>query len=211
MGERRFRSNHPNLSPPSPPSLTTRVHKSHRAALVIPVALTALVGLVLGVHGAPGAHAADNPRGDRVLKSKAVDASATIPVQRVVSPNFRAGKYTVVEGDTVAQIAAAAGISTAELLAANGLSWKTLIFTSQQLHIPRSTSGSSVPTLSPTITRHRVNVGDTLEMIGRTYGVQPRALMTANGLDRSSRLIVGQRLVVPDAHVMGALPAKSIA
>ncbi|GAB2818199.1 hypothetical protein GCM10027022_05240 [Alpinimonas psychrophila] len=179
--------------------------------MVVPVALTAIVGVVLGVHSAPGAHAADTPRGDRVLKSKPVDPSVLHQVPREVSPNIRGGKYTVVEGDTVAQIAAAAGISTAELLAANGLSWKTLIFTSQQLLIPRSTSGSSVPTMAPAITRHRVDAGDTLEMIGRTYGVQPRALMTANGLDRSSRLIVGQRLVVPDSHVMGELPAESVA
>ncbi|MBA8828347.1 lytic transglycosylase [Alpinimonas psychrophila] len=208
MDGRRFRSNHANMVTPS---LTARVRKNPRASLVVPVALTAIVGVVLGVHSAPGAHAADTPRGDRVLKSKPVDPSVLHQVPREVSPNIRGGKYTVVEGDTVAQIAAAAGISTAELLAANGLSWKTLIFTSQQLLIPRSTSGSSVPTMAPAITRHRVDAGDTLEMIGRTYGVQPRALMTANGLDRSSRLIVGQRLVVPDSHVMGELPAESVA
>lgn len=124
---------------------------------------------------------------------------------------FRQAKYTVAQGDTVSQIATGAGVSTAELLAANGLSWKTLIFAGQQLDVPQSTSGTSVPTMSPTITRHRVVAGDTLELIGRSYGIQPRALMTANGLDRSSRLIVGQRLVVPDASVMGALPAESVA
>ena len=207
MAERKFRSNHAN---PSTPSMTARPRKRHRAILIVPVAVTALVSVMFGVPSAPGAHAAEHPRADRTIKAKTVDTSARSALQVVASMVFREGKYTVAEGDTVSQIAANAGISTAELLAANGLSWKTLIFAHQQLDIPRSTSGMSVPTMSPTITRHRVNAGDTLEMIGRTYGIQPRALMTANGLDRSSRLIVGQRLVVPDAEVMGTLPAESV-
>ncbi|MBK5238887.1 MAG: LysM peptidoglycan-binding domain-containing protein [Actinomycetales bacterium] len=208
MAERTFRSNHTDVVTPS---MAPRTRDRRRTIVAVPIALTALVSMVFGVQGTPGAHAADTSRGDRTLKTKTFATSAQRSLQHVTAMVFREGKYTVAVGDTVSEIAANAGISTAELLAANGLSWKTLIFADQQLDIPRSTSGSSVPTMSPAITRHRVSPGDTLEMIGRTYGVQPRALMTANGLDRSSRLIVGQRLVVPDAGVMGGLPAESVA
>jgi LysM repeat protein len=61
------------------------------------------------------------------------------------------------------------------------------------------------------ITRHNVASGETLEAIARSYGVQPRAIMTANGLDRSSRLVVGQRLVIPDAGLMSSMPAVASA
>jgi 16S rRNA (uracil1498-N3)-methyltransferase len=58
-----------------------------------------------------------------------------------------------------------------------------------------------------TIVRYRVATGDTLEAIARAHGVQPRALMSANGLGASSRLIVGQRLVVPNRQVMSEIAA----
>lgn len=207
MVERAFRSTH---APASTPSMTPRPRR-HRSAIAVPVALTAIVSIVFGISGSPGAHASERGSADRIPKAKALSPSAQGASERVITAVFREGKYTVVAGDSVSQIAANAGVSTAELLAANGLSWKTLIFAGQQLDIPRSTSGTSVPTMSPAITRHRVNPGDTLELIGRLYGIQPRALMTTNGLDKSSRLIVGQRLVIPDAGVMGELPAESLA
>jgi LysM repeat protein len=176
--------------------------------VVIPVALTTLLSVFMGAHGA---HAAEPPRSERPAKTKAVTTDSPSSAARGQSLALRAGKYTVELDDTVSNIARRAGISTAELLAANGLSWKTLIFAGQQLDIPTSTSGYGVISMTPTIKRHRVESGDTLEAIGRSFGVQPRALMTANGLDRSSRLIVGQRLVIPDASLMGELPAQSIA
>jgi len=202
MAERAFRSNHDAPSTP---------RRRHRGSVAIPVALTALASIVFGIQSTPGAHASEGGRTDRSPKAKTLTAFPQESSQRSNVALFREAKYTVIVGDTVSQIAANAGVSTAELLAANGLSWKTLIFAGQQLDVPQSTSGTSVPTMSPAITRHRVVAGDTLELIGRSYGIQPRALMTANGLDRTSRLIVGQRLVVPDAGVMGEIPAESVA
>ncbi len=207
MAERVFRSTH---AAPSTPSMTPRARRKSRLLLIVPLSLSAVTGMVLGLQ-ANGSPSATLPRHDRVTKSKALPVPSSAPREGSAALALTGGKYTVAGGDTVSLIAAAAGVSTAELLAANGLSWKTLIFSGQQLVIPRSTSGSSVPTMTPILLRHRVSAGDTLEMIGRAYGVQPRALMTANGLDKSSRLIVGQRLVIPDAAVMGELPASSVA
>ncbi|MFT6534305.1 MAG: LysM repeat protein [Alpinimonas sp.] len=208
MSERKFRSNHAD---PSTPSMTARPRKPRLSIVSVPLALTALIAVVFGAPGSPGAHVTENPRAEKGLKAKLIAPSIHGAFRIIPALAFRGGKYTVSEGDTVSQIAANAGISTAELLAANGLSWRTLIFADQQLDIPRSTSGTSAPTMSPSITRHRVDAGDTLEMIGRSFGVQPRALMTANGLDKSSRLIVGQRLVIPNVEGMGELPAESAA
>jgi LysM repeat protein len=119
----------------------------------------------------------------------------------------RDGSYEVREGDTVAAIAASFSVSSVELLAANGLSWRTLIFAGQRLDIPRTTSGTAEHHRIDTVVRYRVATGDTLEAIARAHGVQPRALMSANGLGASSRLIVGQRLVVPNRQVMSEIAA----
>jgi LysM repeat protein len=206
MSDRRFRMTPANSSSPT---AALRLRSRHRAVVAIPVAVTALLSVIFGAQNPSGAHAAENTRAEKVPQEKTFDATAGVAFRPVGGSIDRGGLYTVVDGDTVSQIAATAGVSTAELLAANGLSWKTLIFPDQQLNIPQSTSGTSVSNMAPAITRHRVNAGDTLEMIGRTYGVQPRALLTANGLDRTSRLIVGQRLVIPDAAVMSGLPAAA--
>jgi LysM repeat protein len=188
--------------------MTPRARRRKASFIVVPIALSALASMIFGIQPAV---ASELPRHERIPKAKATLQPSASPMERMRTLVSRDRAYSVGAGDTVSNIAARAGVSTAELLAANGLSWKTLIFIGQQLEIPVSTSGFSVPSMAPTLTRHRVVAGDTLEIIGQLYAVQPRALMTANGLDRSSRLIVGQRLVVPDADLMGTLPAESAA
>lgn len=51
------------------------------------------------------------------------------------------GSYTVVSGDTLSSIAARFGISTQELLDANGLTWESVIYPGSVLAVP----GSSTP------------------------------------------------------------------
>jgi len=173
-----------------------------------PVAVAAIATMLFG-SAAQAAPLSDAVELDNVPKIKG------LPLGDVGSSGgtvlLRADKYTVAEGDTVRSIAVAHGVSTAELLAANGLSWKTLIFAGQQLNIPASSNGTESAHVGESITRHSVVAGETLEAIARHHGVQPRAIMTANGLDRSSRLVVGQRLVIPDASLMSGLPAAQSA
>jgi LysM repeat protein len=57
------------------------------------------------------------------------------------APTPPAGNYTVVSGDTLSSIAARYGISTQELLDANGLSWESTIYPGIVLVIP----GGSTP------------------------------------------------------------------
>jgi LysM repeat protein len=130
--------------------------------------------------------------------------SIYVPETGLGEGNGHAGLLRQMEDGALAQLAA-------ELLAANGLSWKTLIFAGQQLNIPAFSNGTEPAEIGESITRHCVVAGDTLEAIARSYGVQPRAIMTANGLDRSSRLVVGQRLVIPDAHLRSSIPAQQSA
>ena len=186
--------------------MAKRRRGSHVASA--PVALAAIVSMVFGGGTAQAVESPDVSPVDKLPKIKSLPSvGGTYKTSAVL----REDKYTVTEGDTVRSIAVAHGVSTAELLGANGLSWKTMIFAGQQLNIPASSSGTESAHVGESIIRHSVLAGETLEAIARAHGVQPRAIMTANGLDRSSRLVVGQRLVIPDASLMSNLPATQTA
>lgn len=205
MTGRTYRSSHEPLSSTPAKSTTKRRQAKHVAAA--PVALAAIATLLFGSSSAQANTSTEAPDLENLpqIPGLKLAPSSSTAVQ------LREDKYTVVEGDTVRSIAVAHGVSTAELLAANGLSWKTLIFAGQQLNIPASTNGTESAHVGESIIRHNVVAGETLEAIARHHGVQPRAIMTANGLDRSSRLVVGQRLVIPDASLMSSLPASQTA
>ena len=203
MSGRNYRSNHETLSSATPP----KARKIKKIA-AIPVALAAVTSMIFT---AQSASADQLPKVDKLPKANAENSPQQSSVTHSTAAVLRAKKYTVVAGDTLRSIAQLHGISSAELLAANGLSWKTMMFAGQQLNIPASTSGTESAEVGESITRHNVASGETLEAIARSYGVQPRAIMTANGLDRSSRLVVGQRLVIPDAGLMSSMPAVASA
>jgi LysM repeat protein len=202
MSEQHFRSTHEALH--SQPQKSRRRGKK---LIAVPLALAAVSSMIFG---SQQALADSEQRLDKSHKAKQPQSHPRVD-HHVSTAEILSQQYTVSEGDTVRMIAQKHGVSSAELLAANGLSWKTLIFAGQQLNIPAFSNGTESAEIGESITRHCVIAGDTLGAIARSYGVQPRAIMTANGLDRSSRLVVGQRLVIPDAHLMSSLPAQQTA
>lgn len=173
------------------------------ALAVAPVAIAALTSVIFGLTSAP-AHA--DGAAPKHLKPKPEAERQSHKLPRAAA-TLRPAKYTVVQGDTLRDVASRFGVSTAELLAANGLSWRTMIAIGQELRLPRESAGSANLEVPTNIRSHRVAAGDTLEAIAREYRVQPRAIISANGLHQTSRLVVGQRLVIPNAEVMEALPA----
>jgi LysM repeat protein len=168
-----------------------------------PVAIAALTSVIFGLSAQ--ADKADAAAPKHLKPKDDVDSGVSNPP--ATSVINRTGKYRVVDGDTLRDVASRFGVSTAELLAANGLSWRTMIVIGQELKVPRDSAGSASREIPTVIRSHRVSAGETLEAIARLNQVQPRAIMSANGLHSTSRLIVGQRLVIPNAEVMGALPA----
>jgi len=65
-----------------------------------------------------------------------------------------------------------------------------------------TSTASPVPTEAPTATPaslviHVVQPGETLDSIGRQYGVTSQAIMEANGLEDPNLLEVGQELIIP--------------
>lgn len=107
--------------------------------------------------------------------------------------------YVVQQGDTLTSIANRYGVSVVKLKRLNRLNSNALK-PGDRLEIPESDAPKAPPApataASPRVTVHSVVSGDTLTSIAERYGTTVAKLRSANGL-RSSRLSIGQRLVIP--------------
>lgn len=107
--------------------------------------------------------------------------------------------YTVRSGDTLSTIAGRYNVSVTKLRRLNRLS-SSRLQVGQRLEIPESDEPKAPPkpvtASSPRTTEYVVRSGDTLSGIAGRYGTTVAKLRSANGM-RSSRLSVGQRLVIP--------------
>ena len=190
-------------------------HRKRKSLLAVPAAVATATSVIFGLHaGLVDDVPESSPEGptpaprDPVFGSAyAGPRSGSVNSAAKVFEREKDGTYIVRSGDTLLDIAGGFRVSSVDLLASNGLSWRTLLVVGQRLTIPHTTSGTAEHDRIDTVTRHHVIAGETLEHIARSHGIQPRALMSANGLSRTSRLIVGQRLLIPNAQVMGGLEA----
>lgn len=130
--------------------------------------------------------------------------------------------YIVKPGDRLADIAARYNTSASAIMHANNLANADVIFPGQRLTIPggdgsaASSAATSAGTVTATVVAtsgdssdsgealssatdvyHTVKLGDSLEKIGRAYGVSASALIQANRVANPNLLWVGQRLLIP--------------
>jgi LysM repeat protein len=134
-------------------------------------------------------------------------AVVTPPPQPVVPPEtVAASTYAVVQGDTLAKIAKAHGVSVKALEAANpGVDPKKLKI-KQQLNIPAATQSTGISSATPAGTpdmatggeSYTVKSGDTLSKIAKRHGVSLKALRAANPkIAATDHIHVGDKLTIP--------------
>jgi len=153
-------------------------------------------------HGGPKADAADL---GKTIKEALARASATDTTDARSSESSASieaasipGSYRVRGGDTVSSIAGRYGLSTAHVLAINGLSWKTVIFPGQVLRLSKSArGGTSTASVQSGSTRYTIRKGDTISGIAHRFGITAHSLLVANDLKASSIIYAGHSLVIP--------------
>ena len=127
----------------------------------------------------------------RVTSAALTRTSATAPAT-----------YRVEAGDSVSSIAGRYGLSTASVLALNGLDWSTLIFPGQVLRLTNSGPIAPVaPAASPAL-RYTIAAGDTMSAVAQRHGVSTESLLSANGLGWDSIIYPGQTIAIPDASAL---------
>ncbi|RZI91194.1 MAG: LysM peptidoglycan-binding domain-containing protein, partial [Microbacterium sp.] len=151
---------------------------------------------------APGAAPAQAPR-----PLPAAAPAATAMPAAVHTARASARTHTVKRGDTVSGIAARHGLRTADVLAWNGLGWKSIIHPGDVLrlsaakastssHAPKA-SAASKASAARSATTHTVSRGDTLWGIAREHGVSLTKLLRANDLNSSAIIYPGEKLRIP--------------
>ena len=122
---------------------------------------------------------------------------------------------TVGYGETVDSIARKHGVPASAIMQTNGIREPGQIRPGQRLVIPRyaSTSAKSAPSYAAAHQKsggnvHVVKAGETLMSISRHNGVSVASLASANHIDPSKKLSVGDRLTIPsDGHQVAAARA----
>ena len=107
--------------------------------------------------------------------------------------------YTVKAGDTLYSIAVSFGTTVAEIAAANNIADPSTIVLGQVLKIPTGDTTSPEPGSGECRYHHTVKPGEWIWQIARNYGVDPYAILRANGLtvQTGSNISAGDRLCIP--------------
>lgn len=183
---------------------------SRRSALTTSTAPVAVLGTIALSLTATPAVADSTPASDRSALRGLPQAVAAATVASVVATaRTTARTHTVARGDTVSAIAAAHRLRTSEVLAWNGLGWKSIIRPGDVLRLtaPAGTATakkSSQASPSARAGSHTVRAGDTLWAIARSEGVGLAALLRANDLTASSIIFPGEKLVIPGSESAAA-------
>lgn len=113
-------------------------------------------------------------------------------------------EYKVQGGDTVSSIAGRYGLSTASVLALNGLGWKSVIYPGQTLKLTSGSSAAPVAAATPAPaaasssgSSYTITTGDTVSSIAKRFGVSIQDILSANGLGWSSVIYAGRTLSIP--------------
>ena len=127
------------------------------------------------------------------------------------------GTHTVLAGDTVWDLARKYNTTVASIIKTNGLNSNATIRVGQSLTVPgaagatpaANTKTSGNATTTSASAAYKVVSGDTVWDLARRHGTSVAAIISANGLNSSAAIRVGQSLTIPGAQEVGSAPAPS--
>ncbi len=141
--------------------------------------------------------------------------TASVTTDGVIESAAAPTTYRVAAGDTVSSIAGRFGLSTASVLALNGLSWKSTIYPGQTLHLTHTVTKAAARPAAPAPARatgYTIVRGDTVSSIAARHGVSTSALLAANHLGPTTIIYPGQHLTIPGAKAAPApAPVRTVA
>lgn len=106
-------------------------------------------------------------------------------------------EHVVCDGENISDVAARYGVSTASLLAFNGLSWRSVVQPGDLIRVRPSDRPAVVDPVATELARHTIVAGESVSGIAAAHGVATAAVLLANGLSRGSAIVPGQHLVIP--------------
>ncbi|WP_236683802.1 LysM peptidoglycan-binding domain-containing protein [Demequina flava] len=136
----------------------------------------------------------------RALRGAAATATAAIAFTGLSAlPAVADEQHRVSSGDTVSGLAVRYGASVSSIIDANGLNSRALIVIGQTLTIPSGGTSTAAATTTASAGTHKVASGDTVWGLARKYGTTVSALISANSLNSSATIRIGQTLTIPGA------------
>jgi murein DD-endopeptidase MepM/ murein hydrolase activator NlpD len=179
-----------------------------------------------GVSGGGRGVASYSPPSRQPIETTGSVAPRSIAATR--APGHNAGTTIIVgTSDTMDALSQRYGVTTAEILKANGYKGPRALQPGQQLIIPPRAVAAAAPVATPpkavaaaapvaaAPSMHVVNRGDTLMTIAHRNHVPVAELAKANGIDANSKLKLGQKITVPGAKSaaapVAAQPAQVVA
>jgi LysM repeat protein len=136
--------------------------------------------------------------------------AAALAVLPVLGAAVLAADPVVVQpGDTLTAISARSGVPIERIVTLNELADPDRIFVGQRLRLEPAAPEAEAPIAGGS--SHVVRRGESLWGIARHYGSSVAAIAAANGLDDPSRILAGQRLVIPGTSAAASAAPVSAA
>ena len=210
--------------------MSEKTPKAKKLMQTLPLVMASSLALSLNL--APAQEAKATPQPEKRPPHNDARKATVEAIQRDFTPNDTAAvtvaqnqlSYIVKKGDTVSAIAARHGLSTASVLALNGLGWSSLIFPGQQLILSKGTAtplpANPAPVEQPSApatpaapasenTLYVVKSGDTVSKIAAAHSVTTSSVLALNGLSWSSIIYPKQQLKIPAGSQLAAAPAAT--